>query len=94
MFNRSKNISTILIKFMVYQDSQPPTIFAPKADGLEVEILLLKMFSLKQKIKNFQLLNFASSRKQPHVLSDLTTHSSRQEITMGSCETKAIQADL
>ena len=70
MFNRSRNVSTILIKFMVYQDSQPQTIFAPKAHGLQVEMLLLKIFSLKQKIKNFQLLNFSSPRKQPHVLSD------------------------
>ena len=56
---------------MVYQDLQHLAPLGPKGNN-KFEILLVKVFSLKQKtIKYFQLLqkkiDFVSSRKQTHV---------------------------
>ena len=58
---------------MVYQDLLPLAPSTLKGNS-KFEILLVKVFSLKQKqIKYFQLLkksHFVASRKQPHFPSD------------------------
>ena len=75
---------------MVYQDSRPPATQALKSNS-KFEILLVKIFSLKQKAN--QILPVTVG-KIKFCLFNSTAHSSRQGITMGTCKTKALQADL
>ena len=48
---------------MIYQNSQPPPLSAPK-DDWKFEILLVKIFNLKLP-GAIKKTNFVSSRKQP-----------------------------
>ena len=68
---------------MVYQDSWPLAPLGPKVNS-KFEILLVKVFSLKQKIK--QIL--------PATIEKILSLQKRVGITMGTWKTKAIQADL
>ena len=92
----TKQISKSLKKhhkyiYWVYQDSRPQAPSAPKGN-IKFDILLVKVFRLKQKTK----LNISSYyRKIKFLLFKKNVWGSfRWQTTMSKCKTKAIRTDL